>query len=472
MTPATSTLDSSRPLPTLAAHPRRRRELLAYQSGQRTASALAPPADPFDGEESSLEQDACLVQEPAPPAQAIRPPTLADPALYGLAGLAVRSLAPHTEADPAAILLQFLAAFGNLAGPAPHCIVGSTRHGLNLFVVLVGESSTARKGTSWRQLFSLFTEADSLWAEHRVTTARPTANGIIHALRDQQPATDRRLLLLSEEFASLLHVLGQRNGQLSPLLRCAWDGSDLCGHDGHRPLQATDAHISIVGHVTQSDLARHLSRTESRNGFANRCLWISVRRSKYLPEGGSLPPEEWAAVARELRRALDWVHSQTGLAFRRTAAARELWNHRYPALSQGRADVYGAATSRGEAQVLRLSAIYAALDCSPLVEACHLHAALAVWDYCLASARLFFDASPVDPTVQRIGKALDAAPEGLTRTQIRGLFHRHLSKERIDLALEQLCGLGLINRHTATGRGRPSTLWAAVEDTQAADAGT
>jgi hypothetical protein len=77
-------------------------------------------------------------------------------------------------------------------------------------------------------------------------------------------------------------------------------------------------------------------------------------------------------------------------------------------LSHGRA--YGAATSRGEAQVLRLSAIYAALDCSPLVEACHLHAALAVWDYCLASARLFFDDSPIDPTVQRIGKALDAAP--------------------------------------------------------------
>jgi hypothetical protein len=109
---------------------------------------------------------------------------------------------------------------------------------------------------------------------------------------------------------------------------------------------------------------------------------------------------------------------------------------RYPALSQGRPDVYGAATSRAEAQVLRLSAIYAALDCSPLVEACHLQAALAVWDYCLASARLFFDASPVNPTAQRIGEALDAAPEGLTKTQIRGLFHGHVSTERIDLALD------------------------------------
>jgi hypothetical protein len=477
MTPATSTIASS--LPTRAAIQRRRRELLACQSGQRTAPATAPPDDPLDEEESSLEEDACLVQEPedsdddeeSEPSLASGPPTLADPALYGLAGLVVRSLAPHTEADPAAILLQFLAAFGNLVGPAPHCLVGSTRHGLNLFVVLVGESSKARKGTSWRQISSLFTEVDGLWAARRVTTTRPTANGIIHALRDQQPATDRRLLLLSEEFASILHVAGRRTGQLSPLLRCAWDGGDLCAHDGHRPLQATDAHISIVGHVTQSDLAHHLSRTESHNGFANRCLWISVRRSKSLPEGGSLPPEERAAMARELRRALDWVHTQNGIVFRRTPAARELWNDRYPALSQGRADVYGAATSRAEAQVLRLSAIYAALDCSPLVEVCHLQAALAVWDYCLASARLFFDAAPIDPTAQRIGEALDAAPEGLTKTQIRGLFHGHVSTERIDLALEQLTSLGLINRRIAAGRGRSSTFWFPAEDTKAAGGG-
>ena len=74
-------------------------------------------------------------------------PILGDAALYGVAGLAVCGLAPHSEAHPAAILLQLLAAFGNAVGPAPHCMVDATRHGLNLFVVLVGESSKARKGT-------------------------------------------------------------------------------------------------------------------------------------------------------------------------------------------------------------------------------------------------------------------------------------------------------------------------------------
>ena len=51
----------------------------------------------------------------------------------------------------------------------------------------------------------------------------------------------------------------------------------------------------------------------------------------------------------------------------------------------------------------------------------------------------------------------------LTRSQIRKLFHRHLSRERIDLALEQLSSLGLIDLHTEPGRGRHSTLWTGVD---------
>jgi hypothetical protein len=117
------------------------------------------------------------------------------------------------------------------------------------------------------------------------------------------------------------------------------------------------------------------------------------------------------------------------------------------------------AAKAGREEVLRLSAIYAALDRTPLIDACHLEAALAVWDYCRASARLLFDTAPIDPTARRISQALDVTPEGLSTSQIRALFHRHVSKERIDLALDQLHSLGLITRGTAAGRGRTATLW-------------
>jgi hypothetical protein len=275
-------------IPSLAAVEHRRRELLAWQAAHR-APAAEPPEDPAADEDPLLEEVNRLAEHleslqafenfqqnevPESPGQpypaeylipsstAPEPPALAEPALYGLAGLVVRSLAAHTEADPAALLLQFLAAFGNILGPALHCTVGATRHGLNLFVVLVGESSKARKGTSWRQIASLFTEVDPLWVARRVTTARPTPYAIIN---------------------------------------------------------------------------------------------------------------------------------------------------------------------------------------------------------CQASARLFFNDAPIDPTVRRISEAISAAaPGGLSKDQIRGVFHGHLSKERIDLALQQLQTLGLIGcqPQPGRGRGRPATIWA------------
>ena len=52
-------------------------------------------------------------------------------------------------------------------------------------------------------------------------------------------------------------------------------------------------------------------------------------------------------------------------------------------------------------------------------------------------------------STRRISQALDVTPEGLSRVQIRALFHRHVSKERIDQALRQLHTLGLIDRETA-----------------------
>ncbi len=105
----------------------------------------------------------------------------------------------------------------------------------------------------------------------------------------------------------------------------------------------------------------------------------------------------------------------------------------------------GAATGRAEAQVLKLSAVYAALDCGETIRLKHLQAALAVWDYCLASARFIFGDATGDPVADRIREALvNAGADGLTRTQIRDLFKRHESADRIAQGLTQLTALGIV----------------------------
>src|SRR3984957_15589432 len=416
------------------------------------------PASPAD-----LDPQPPPVPQPAAPApQLCSHPMFERFALYGLAGEAVRTLAPHTEAQPEAVLLQLLAAFGNVIGPGPHCMVGPTRHTLNLFVVLVGESSKARKGTSWNQISQLFTEVDRTWTENRVTSERLTARGLLGILGREQ-AGDRRLLVLAEELSSVLHTMGRSRSQLSPLLRCAWDSGTLRMVDRDRLVQAGGSHLSLIGHITQRELAESLHRTEAHNGFANRCLWACVRRNRCLPDGGNLGAEELSAIARGLRRAVEWAQGQPEILFRRDQAASELWNSYYAILSQDRPGLRGTATGRAEAQVLRLSALYAALACSPIIRLPHLEAALALWDYCSASAASLFGTCVGDSIADRIREALQSSPNGLSREQIRNLFHGNISRGSIDQALRKLSSLGLVTSYYVYGPGRATVFWSAID---------
>ena len=65
-------------------------------------------------------------------------PTLHTDALHGLAGVLTLAIAPYTEADPVAVLLNILTAFGNVVGSHAHFLVERTKHPLRLFAALVG----------------------------------------------------------------------------------------------------------------------------------------------------------------------------------------------------------------------------------------------------------------------------------------------------------------------------------------------
>lgn len=82
------------------------------------------------------------IGSPAPPRPTTPPwPTAMDPAAYhGLAGRFVRALEPATEADPAALLVQFLVGVGNAVGRTAHAVVEGDRHYCNEFAVLVGKA--------------------------------------------------------------------------------------------------------------------------------------------------------------------------------------------------------------------------------------------------------------------------------------------------------------------------------------------
>jgi hypothetical protein len=227
-------------------------------------------------------------------------PVLDEDAYHGLPGHIVRAIKPHTEADPVAVLVSLLSAFGNACGRGPYFRVGADRHHPKINAALVGETSKGRKGMSWGHARQLMNAADPRWTEERVANGLSSGEGLVYAVRDRvtgrdkngeevvldSGVEDKRLLAVEGEFARVLKVMTREGNTLSAIARQAWDGGTLQVLTRNSPMKATDAHVSIIGHITKSELGRHLTETETANGFANRFVWLLVKRSKILPFGG------------------------------------------------------------------------------------------------------------------------------------------------------------------------------------------
>ena len=404
---------------------------------------------------------------PTPENVLVPPPApIAEAGFYGLAGDVVRAIEPHSEADPAALLIQFLAAFGNMIGRCGFFRVEGDFHYSNLFVVVVGKTAKARKGTSWGQVRSLLDQVDELWVKQRTVNGLASGEGLIWAVRDpaegKKGATDpgvedKRLFVIEPEFARVLEVAERTGNTLSGVIRAAWDCGDLNNLVKGDPTRATGAHISIVAHITADELRRRLSDTAVANGFGNRFLFAYAKRSKLLPNGGAFRAENAHKLTTRIVEARDFA-ARVG-ELRRDEEAMAIWEGVYPELTADRPGLFGAITARAEAQVVRLACIYALLDKPHVIRKEHMMAALAVWKYCEDSARFIFGEALGDSTADSILKLLRENAAGVDRTQISANFGRNKKKAEIDRALQVLVDNGAARMEPRDTEGRPVEVW-------------
>ncbi len=385
-------------------------------------------------------------------------------AWFGMAGTMVETIAPHTEADPVALLAQLLVGAGAIVGRGAWLQIGATRHHPNEFVVLVGDSAKARKGSSWDHVARILGRADAGFAR-RVRTGLSTGEGLIWAARDPDGAdpgaVDPRLLVLEPEFVSVLKATGRDLNTLSPVLRAAWDGRPLALLTRTAPAQASAAHIAVVGHITAAELAHHTSALEAANGFLNRFCFIACRRHRLLPDGGE--PDPLAGTGMEARLGAHLAAARRLGKVDLDPAAGLAWHDIYAQLSESDdTGTAGALCARAETHVLRLALLFALVDGRDTIRLAHLEAGLALWDYAARSAAWALRASATDPIAEQIHAALMASPDGLTRTQLRDLFGRNLPGARIETALAALGSSGRAQRHRAITAGRPAEVWRAV----------
>jgi hypothetical protein len=381
-------------------------------------------------------------------------------------------VAPYTEATDAGVLAHLLPAVGMLAGPGPY-VWGGSRRPARVNTVLVGPTSTGLKGTSFAPVNLLMQGLDpAFWGTQQVN-GLSSGEGLIAYVADKKekdedgnwvdvPA-EKRLYVVEEEFSRVLANARREGNVLSQVIRSCFDSGKLATLTVN-PRVATGAHVSITGHITPEELVACLLQVDVYKWFGNRFLWFVVKSDKVMPHTVPIPDRVFAPFLPRLRSLLQTGYSGKPRQAQMSKQAMGLWEEVYPGLREDRPGLAGAAAGRVLPMVPRLALIYALLDADAqglVIRAAHLKAALAVWEYCEASARILFGSRTGDPLQEKLLHLLRNGP--MTKDE----FNRHLSgkqKAEVGAALAKLEAANLVRRTKVQreGPGRPAEQWEKV----------
>lgn len=406
-------------------------------------------------------------------------PIMQSKAMHGIVGRIARLATETSEADPVAVIASVLAYAGAELGRGQGHRIGEQMHHSRHFNAIVGQSARGRKGTSYGPVRRIFLRAEAIRIE-RSTLPFPSGRklrisngpmssgeGLIYAVRDGDDNSengdagviDKRLLVVEEEFGAALRAFQRNGNNLSMILRMMFDGNTVEPLTKSNRLISTDPHVNIIAHITSPELKGLMSGSEIWNGFSNRFLWLSARRSKVVPDPQPMPDDKVEEIAQELARVIILAHENSGRALVMSNSAHQHWGIVYAELTQEYPGVLGAVTSRLEVHARRLALTYAQLDGSDRIEIDHLEAALAVCRYAFDSAAYLFGKAELNPVAQKIMDALAEKP--MTQTEIMGLFHRNVKSADLEIVLKDLQERGRITltRPRTGERGRSPSIW-------------
>lgn len=395
------------------------------------------------------------------PKRSDRVPAVHSAAYHGVAGDYVKAIAANTESDPLAVLVQVLAWVGCKIGRSAWIRHGNITHYPLIWPLIVGRTSTGRKGNSAADSLN---SLSSLSSQPRTRSGLSSGEGLIEAFMAKNPddaAPDPRMLVLETEWESVLARTRREGNTLSGILRDAWDGRPLATMNAGGASREVGVHaLTVVGHITPQALQEGMTGADLTNGFLNRFIPIAVHRPHLV-----VWPEEMTVNARNSLLTIATKKSDVDGEYTLSPAARDIytsWYTTYSLESEKTSERVAMATGRAVANLLRLSLIYAWLDDSDgIIDADHIKAAMAIIDNSQASALLLL--APGRAGID--GKILKALRENgpMTKTELSGHFNRHVSADQLAEALDALVESGevVMDKETGTG-GRPAERYRAV----------
>lgn len=400
-----------------------------------------------------------------------------DPAVFDChVGRLACALDPHTEADPINVMVTLLAAAGVHVGPDVVFPVSFERHPLLTWPIIIGPTGSGKKGTGFNTARALLAATDAGFTAMNIRSGLSTGEGLaaVFAVDEDSkgktrllPEGDVRLLAYEPEWASVMARMKREGNTLPATLRAAWEGGDMTTLNVDARV-ALRSHVGIVAHITPEEFLAKVSASDMAGGTYNRFLPIAVAQSKFLPTPGTGDAVLLGRLGQELAERLTVAAGFTTIAIHPTAV--EDWTRLYLDFGAA-ADADGHTTlaqftSRAAPNCLRIAALHAALDTTPLIRREHLVAAAALVRYSIDSARAVLSSNQDRDTTRLIEFIAAAGPGGRTRKEITtDCFRGRVKADRISALLDQLLSEAVITHHRrprADGRpGRATDVYTA-----------
>ncbi|MCC7101250.1 MAG: DUF3987 domain-containing protein [Rubrivivax sp.] len=405
--------------------------------------------------------------EPAEDGAPLAPPTMRPEGFPELLRAIVDAATASSEAHPVAVAANVIAWFGAAVGRVSFQRIGDQKIHCRPFFLVVGKSGKARKGTAEVTARQVFRRADAMLRHNQGTTCvlrfhdggLSTGEGLAWAIRDEVEAddkgkggdkgvSDKRLVVIEPEFANVLAQVKREGNTLSATLRNLWDGRDLEPLTKTSRTCASRPHVVVLGHITGYELRDKSTENDAANGLLNRFILTHVHRPKLVPLPEPTPEPVLDALALRLAAAIaDATQGDPLQRDRReialTPAARELWCHVYPEITQDREGRLGSLMARSEVYARMLAMVFALMDRRSEIEPADVRAALAWVDYWAQSAAFVFHGAAVgdegdglDPFTADVLRLIERRP-GITLSAINEAWGRNKAAE-VKAALETL----------------------------------
>ncbi|MBU0656322.1 MAG: replication-relaxation family protein [Gammaproteobacteria bacterium] len=376
---------------------------------------------------------------------------------YGVAGRFARDACMQSEADPIGVLIHLLTWVGTYFGSKAVLRLGDVEAPPRLFSVTTSTSGGG-KGTAAAPVRKLMLEyvnvqlrklglPPALYRDGPMSSGE----GLAWAVRDpadtededgnpiDKGVTDKRLMILEEEFAAVLQAARREGNTVSAAIRRFWDSGSFSPLTKNNRVTVTDAHVCFVGHITYEELVKRLEQSEYSSALASRIIWICVRRSKIVPVPESIPVGRMLNYADAVAKAIQFSSDTNELSL--SPASLDIWSNMAVSLAKESSPM----SERARVQVLRMAGIFALLDCTDRVMPQHLEAASHIWRYSVGSIAYIFE----NDENEDAHKLLTALRKhgALTTTQIRvSVFQQNIKSATMNTLLKTLEAQGKIKR--------------------------